>query len=192
VDQEEDRFCVDLGERLRDLRAARRISQSRLGELAGVTKSFVSQVERGKVMPSITTIRRITTALGSTLTRLFDEAPDHHPHDHIIVRSERRRSLTIPGRNVQLFLLAPDVNRAMEPLYNVLKSGQATCEEPMAHEGEEWLYLQKGTARLVLGDEQFALRAGDAAYFDSKTPHQLVNVGEGQLEIIWVVTPPLY
>ncbi len=192
VQQESDRFAIDLGERLKTLREERGISQQRLSELAGVTKSFISQVERGKVMPSIASIRRLAGALGFTLARLFSQVPEEHPEDRVVVRAERRRELQLAGRHVELFLLAPDVNRSMEPVLNLFKPGESTCDEPMAHEGEEWLYLLKGTARLTLGAEEMVLGAGDTAYFESKVPHRLTNIGDGVLEIIWVVTPPLY
>lgn len=192
LEQEDDRFAADLGQRLKALREERGTSQQRLSELAGVTKSFVSQVERGKVMPSIATIRRLANALGFTLARLFAEVNESHPEDRYVVRAERRRELQLAGRNVELFLLAPDINRSMEPILNILRPGESTCEEPLAHEGEEWLYIQKGTARLLVGTEQMVLGGGDCAYFHSTVPHQVTNIGDGMLEIIWVVTPPLY
>lgn len=192
AEQEEERFAVDLGQRLKALREERGTSQQRLSELAGVTKSFVSQVERGKVMPSIATVRRLAKALGFSLARLFAELREEHPEDRIVVRAERRPELQLAGRSVELFLLAPDASRSMEPVLNLLKPGESTCDEPMAHEGEEWLYLLKGTARLTLGPEQIVLGAGDTAYFDSTVPHRVTNIGDSILEIIWVVTPPLY
>ncbi len=185
-------FTAQLGERLRELRQAQGMSQGRLAELAAVTKSFVSQLERGKAMPSVTTIRRLTNALGLTLANLFAELPESQPHHPIVVRAEHRRTIATPGRNVQLLLLAPNVNRAMEPIYNILLPGQATADEPMAHEGEEWLYVVKGTALLIVGEEQMTLHPGDAAYFESRVPHRLVNVDDKPVEVIWVVTPPLY
>jgi uncharacterized cupin superfamily protein len=52
------------------------------------------------------------------------------------------------------------------------------------HEGREWIYVLAGTLRLALGDEEFRLGSGEAAEFDTMTPHAMANVGSRPLELL--------
>src|SRR4051812_43794890 len=86
---------IDLGARIRALRLARRQTLRDLAGHAGVTESFLSQVERGVASPSIASVQRIARALGQTIAELFAE---HEVHGEVVRLVDRRR-VTYPGLN---------------------------------------------------------------------------------------------
>src|SRR6266849_9775242 len=84
---------LQLGPRIRTLRHARRITLRELAERAGVTESFLSQVEREVASPSIASVQRIARALGLTIAELFAD----EPASGRVVRREARRRIAYPG-----------------------------------------------------------------------------------------------
>jgi mannose-6-phosphate isomerase-like protein (cupin superfamily) len=61
--------------------------------------------------------------------------------------------------------------------------------ETRVHEGHEWLYVINGTLRLVLGENEFTLKGGEAAEFDTRVPHAIVNAGRRSLELLIIFGP---
>src|ERR671935_1362809 len=94
---------VDVGERLRDIRRSRRATLRTVADRAGVSESFLSQVERGRASASIASLRRIAGALGVTVADLFE--PTGPPRPRVL----RRRELPSPafGVVVPKHLLTP-------------------------------------------------------------------------------------
>src|SRR5205823_15105461 len=78
---------VDVGERLRDIRRSRRATLKTIADRAGVSESFLSQVERGRASASIASLRRIANALGVSVADLFE--PDGPPRPRVLNRNER-------------------------------------------------------------------------------------------------------
>jgi mannose-6-phosphate isomerase-like protein (cupin superfamily) len=73
-----------------------------------------------------------------------------------------------------------------------LPPGEATCDAPMAHEGEECLLVTCGRMKAVLPDREVVLETGDSIYFDRSLPHQLINVGDTSAIAVCAITPPSF
>jgi transcriptional regulator with XRE-family HTH domain len=179
---------VSVGDRLRTLREQHRYSMRQLAKLASVSPSLISEVERGRVEPSISVLKRLASVLDTTLTYFFSEP---RSDDVRVVRADARRTLRQPktGAGISFSLLAPDNTEMLEPIYGSYDVGASMGPEPVTHEGEEWGMVLKGRLKVWLGDEIYFLDQGDAIWFPSTIPHRLANVANETTEYIWVNCP---
>jgi transcriptional regulator with XRE-family HTH domain len=180
---------VDVGERLRAIRGLRRATLKTIADRAGVSESFLSQVERGKASASIASLRRIATALGVSVSDLFE--PSGPPRPRVLRRDERPSlAFGILGRKL---LLTPRPLHHLEVFMGELDAGGSTGEEPYAHgDSEELFVVLNGSVQLELGGDIHELESGDSIDYRSSTPHRAVNVGEGRAEVMWIISPPSY
>jgi DNA-binding transcriptional MerR regulator/uncharacterized RmlC-like cupin family protein len=174
-----------IGPRLRKLRLDRGESLSTVAQTVGVSIGFLSNLERSQVSASIGVMRKLAQYYGLNILDFFSADDATHP----LVRPEARRVLQ-GGEGVQMELLAWG-KIIMEPhLFRVAPG--AGSGESYTHLGEEFLYVTSGRLVIVLGDEEFQLRAGDSFYFESKTPHRWHNPGKKEAVILWINTPPTF
>jgi len=180
---------LQLGTRIRSLRQARRLTLRDVAEHAGVTESFLSQVERDVTSPSIATVQRIARALDLSIAQLFAEDTDSGR----IVRREARRRIAYPGlRAVDEFLTSNLAGR-LQVIMSTIEPGGGTGAEPYTHDSdEEVVVVLTGVLDLWVGDEHHVLREGDAITFPSRLPHWNANHGQEPVTVIFCLTPPSF
>jgi transcriptional regulator with XRE-family HTH domain len=180
---------VDVGERLRDIRRLRRATLRTIADRAGVSESFLSQVERGRASASIASLRRIAGALGVSVADLFE--PSGPPRPRVLRRDERPSlAFGILGRKL---LLTPRPLHHLEVFVGELDPGGSTGPEPYAHgDSEELFVVLSGSVQLELGGELHELESGDSIDYRSSTPHRIVNIGHELAEVMWIISPPSY
>ncbi|HEV2279229.1 MAG TPA: XRE family transcriptional regulator [Acidobacteriaceae bacterium] len=170
-----DAFIAEkrIGERIRRLRLKRSMGLVELGKLAGLSASFLSQLETGRVVPTLRNLARIAMVFGRDLSYFFE--PEPHPLFRVHRRNERVR---LPQSGVDdpsyyfesLAYMVPD--RQLDPYYAEFVPSKKTAEvRPHVHPGYEFLYLLQGELEIRHGDRVHAMNAGDSAYFDAGTPH---------------------
>ncbi len=180
---------VDVGERLRIIRGRRRLTLREVAERAGLSESFLSQVERGRSSASIASLRRIADGLGVGISDLFQPVESQQPR---VLRRDDRPSLAfgILGRKL---LLTPRPLHELEVFVGELDPGGSTGAEQYAHgDSEELFVVLRGTVRLELADELHELEAGDSIDYRSSTPHRISNAGDELAEVMWIISPPSY
>lgn len=177
-----------IGEKIRRRRTEMDMSMKVLAEKTGLTSGFISQVERELAEPSITSLRKIAEALGVAVFYFFTE--EKRPGS--VVRKDGRQSRNFHKSHITYELLSPDLNRQMEMFMASLEPGAATCDEPLAHNGEEVTHVLEGTMWIKIGEEEYTLEAGDTIYYFSSIPHRIVNTGNGMLRFISTITPPVF
>lgn len=176
---------IDVGARLRELRTEHRYSIRRLAALAGVSPSLISEVERGRVEPSISVLKRLASALDTNLVFFFTEGLETQGR---VVRASERRALR-RGREsggVTFELLAPDDCEALEPIFGHYEVGASMGSEPVTHTGEEWGMVLRGRLKVWVGDEIYFLDPGDSIWFPSSTPHRMANASDEATDYVWV------
>jgi transcriptional regulator with XRE-family HTH domain len=180
---------VDVGERLRSIRQSRRCTLREVADRAGVSESFLSQVERGRSSASIASLRRIAGALGVTVADLFE--PTGPPSPRILRRDERPSlAFGVLGRKL---LLTPRPLQQLEVFIGELDVGGSTGTEPYVHgDSEELVVVLAGTVQLELGGDRHELEPGDSIDYRSSTPHRVTNVGNDIAEVMWIISPPSY
>ncbi len=162
-----------IGERIRRLRLKRSMGLVELGRHTGLSASFLSQLETGRVVPTLRNLARVAMVFGRDLSYFFE--PEPHPLFRVHRRSERVR---LPQSGVEdptyyfesLAYMVPD--RQLDPYYAEFVPAKKIVEvRPHVHPGYEFLYLLQGELEIRHGDRTHALEAGDSVYFDAGTPH---------------------
>jgi len=199
----------NLGERIREERRRGKLTLEKLSQKTGLSKSFLSQVERGLAQPSVSSLKKIARELGISVVDFFAGETDQqnrfgfpptvskngpkYAEDFQVVRTNRRKSLTLPGSKVSYDLLTPDLNRQLEVMYMRIDPGEQSGEEPMVDlPGEKFGLVLKGTLEVRVGEEVQHIRAGDSIYFPAHFPHSWRGMGKEPIEVIWVLTPPRF
>jgi quercetin dioxygenase-like cupin family protein len=178
----------EVGRKLRELRAARKLPLSEVAEATELSPSFLSLVETGKSDISIGRLVRLLQFYGIGLADLMPSESDHPQ----VVRGDKRRHIRSHAEGIDQYLLAPDTNRTFMPLLASYEPGGKTAEFT-SHPGEEWIHVLEGTMALdIEGSERVILEAGDSAYFRSDRPHSLSNVGDGTARLVAAVSPPTW
>jgi DNA-binding transcriptional MerR regulator/mannose-6-phosphate isomerase-like protein (cupin superfamily) len=175
-----------VGPRLRRLRLQQSYSLARVARAAGVSVGFLSALERGQMSASVATLRRLARFYRLNILALFDPTEANPGR----VRPGERKVLEA-GHGVRMELLAWG-DTIMEPhLFRIAPS--AGSGESYAHEGEEFLYVLKGSLEIALDDgETTKLAEGDSFYFESSTEHRWWNPGKKEAWVLWINTPPTF
>ena len=177
----------ELGARISQFRSLRRMSLRELGEAAGITAGFLSQLERGQTNASIGVLRRIAVALGLTLADLFEEGLAGSPR---MLRKEARPELTT-NVGIRKFLISQLPLRHLEVYAGEFEAGSSTGDEPYVHgDAQEILYVVSGEIVVELDGEQYALKQGDSIDYMTSLPHRLKNTSQLPAEVLWIVSPP--
>jgi transcriptional regulator with XRE-family HTH domain len=193
-----DPGALELGSKLRSRRGAAGLTLQEVAEATGVSRSFLSQVERGLVSPSIASLRRIADALGTPMAALFvagDEAgaTASAPGRPVVARHERRR-LQATGSPFTYELLTRSVDGAIEFMWGYFDPG-ASAPEPGAdsvHAGEEVFVCVRGSIVFTIDGEEHILEEGDSIGFDCTLPHRIENRGHTRAELVIAITPPSF
>lgn len=179
---------LDLGERLRKIRNEKGISLSEIAEKTGYTKSFISQVEKNKTSPSISSLFRIIDVLGVNPQEILHE--DSLAEKILVKRNEREVYAHKKSKATFEFLFTKTPGRKMEPIFMHLKPGGYS--DSYSHEGEEFGTILKGELELTVGEETYHLKKGDCVYFSSRIHHHWKNSGLEEVVALWVTTPPSF
>ncbi|HTX40892.1 MAG TPA: XRE family transcriptional regulator [Acidobacteriaceae bacterium] len=162
-----------IGERIRRLRLKRSMGLVELGRLTGLSASFLSQLETGRVVPTLRNLARISMVFGRDLSYFFE--PEPHPLFRLHRRSERVR---LPQSGVDhptyyfesLAWMVPE--RQLDPYYaEFLPVAGGQEVRPHVHPGYEFLYVLEGELEIKHGDRAHTLKSGDSVYFDAGTSH---------------------
>jgi transcriptional regulator with XRE-family HTH domain len=151
-----------VGPRLSALRHQRGLTLTDLSAETGVSVSTLSRLESGERRATLELLLPLAKAYGVTLDDLVDAPPTGDPRVHL-------RPVTRGGMT-----MVPLTRRAggIQAYKLVLPAGSGRRPpEPKTHEGYEWLYVLNGRLRVVLGEHDLVLAPGEAAEFDTRTPH---------------------
>lgn len=181
---------IDVSLKMRELRKNKGLSVKKLSELSGVSPGMISQIENGKVVPTIAIMWKLTQALETGIGYFFDEGPSlpFNP----VVRKNQTKKLLIGNNKREYELLTPDLNRKIEFLKITLEENSSSSDGLVQHKGEECGYVIQGRLRVIIGDKEFILEEGDSIAFESTLPHRFQNVGKGKCISIWAMTPPSF
>ena len=180
---------VDLGARIRALRLARGETLRKLAAQAGVTESFLSQVERGVASPSIASVQRIARALGKSIAELF--ATDDRAG--IVVRAADRRRIIYQGLGAIDEFLTRATDGRLQVIMSTIQPGGGTGDEAYTHDSdEEVIVVLEGVLDLWVGPEHYRLETGDAVTHSSRVPHRNTNPGPGVARVLFCITPPSF
>jgi len=159
-----------------------------LSGLSNLTKSFVSKIERGVSVPSISTAMKLAESFDITVGQLLGE--DNHEGAISIVRKSERRSFMRAGSSSGYdyeMLAGPKQFKSMEP-YIMQPPLKFQDKRLFEHVGEEFMFVLSGSIEVELSGKKFRLNSGDVLYFDSHLPHRTRSLGNKYAKVLVVVT----
>lgn len=170
---------VDVTALLRTVRRQRGLTLETLAGQTGLTKSYLSKIERGQATPSIAAAMKVARALDVDVAQLFS---DQAAADTIAVERAgdggRYRALatTLLGKSMSPFMLHPATGAAADP-------------HPQ-HAGQEFVFVHAGTVEFEYGEQTWELSTGDSAYFDASVSHKFRAVGPAAEVVIVAAHEP--
>jgi transcriptional regulator with XRE-family HTH domain len=188
MDKGTSALAAAIGGRVRQERQARGWTLDQLAEATGVSRRMVVNVEQGAANPSVGTLLRISDALGIGLPALVDSP---RPKPVTVTRSGDGAALWSSPAGGRGVLVAgtgsPDVVELWDWL---LEPGDQHESEAHASGTKELLQVREGSITVVVGDESFVLKAGDAVSFPGDTEHSYANPGGGPARFSLAVFEP--
>ncbi|RHP31978.1 helix-turn-helix domain-containing protein [Lachnotalea sp. AF33-28] len=178
---------MQIGQKLKDLRVLKGLTQEELANRAELSKSFISQVERDLTSPSIATLVDILQCLGTNISDFFNSDGG----DEQIVFSKNDYFEKIDGElNNKIEWIIPNAQKnIMEPILLTLeKDGSTYPDNP--HEGEEFGYVLQGLVTIHIGSKTHRAKKGESFYFIPDKKHYITS--KSGAVILWVSSPPSF
>ncbi|HEX6872229.1 MAG TPA: helix-turn-helix domain-containing protein [Micromonosporaceae bacterium] len=183
-----DEVIEGVGRQLRHLRRARGLTLAQLADRAGVTDGYLSNVEKGTTVPTLSALATLAAALGSDLTSFFPSRPRRKVHLH---RAEELDHLKISRSAAETYTILSA--RSVEPSFTGLldEIAPSASDTTYSYFGERFLLLLAGAIELRIGAARHQLTPGDSIHYSSHPDHSLRVTSTTPATILWVVTPAL-
>jgi transcriptional regulator with XRE-family HTH domain len=176
---------VRIGTRLRAARLATGLTIEAVARAAGLTKGFVSRLERDEVSPSVASLIAVCTAIGLPVGALFEQPQT------AVVRAGEGQRINFGGRKVKEYLLAPGTQKHLEVIHSCIEPGGTGGDELYSLDCEiEFAHVIAGRLEVLLSDEVIVLGTGDSLTFPGREPHTWRNASKSEpCEVLWVLAP---
>lgn len=162
-------------ERVREMRKKKDWTLQQLASVSGVSRSMLSQIERGEANPTLAVAYRIAQAFGMTLGELADFPAPQPKID--VVRHDDNTYLFRDDEVCRIRTLSPlHLEKDVEAYELTLRPGGALSSSPHYRGAREVLSIQRGAVRVTSGDETCELYAGDSAHYPADVPHAILNL----------------
>jgi transcriptional regulator with XRE-family HTH domain len=175
-----------IGPRLREIRKERGLTLADVAHGTGLTKGFISLLERNETAPSVPTLLRICEYLGVRVGSLFDDEVSRS----VIRRSDRGEDI-FGGFGITDVLLTPPDQRFLQVIESEIEPGGKSGDEPHSFNADaEVIFIVRGMLDVTFGTEHFRLRRGDALTVAPREPHAWINPSKKQTaRVLWIITP---
>lgn len=176
-----------IGNRIREDRKRKGFTLLEIAEKIGLSTSYLSQIENGRVNINISNLEAIGKALGTPIANFFLETTD--PEISVVRMKERHWYKLSENTSESLLLKSPG---SLEVAVIHLELG-ANTGHPNSHPGEEFSYVSRGSIRITINDvRSFDLHEGDVIYYKSDKNHRWENIGDVTAHVLIVNTPASY
>lgn len=169
-----DAISVNIGMSLRQMREEKGISIRNLATLSGLSANAISMIERNKTSPSVSTLYKLSDALGVTVTKFFDPSSKRSA---IVFRKANERSRIPLTRGLWEGLGGEEFEGRIEPFLLTLENGAGSGIHSMAHTGHEFVFCLRGQLEYQVESEIFLLEPGDSLLFAANLKHKWHNNG---------------
>ena len=181
----------NIGAKIKLLRRANKLTLQDVANETGFSTALLSQIENNNVSPPIATLSKIANFFDVKIGHFFNENEEECRFE--VLRSDERtvipRVVSRDGTNHGYFYESLSVrkkNRKMDPFLLTLNE-KVTSTDTYSHNGEEFLFIMKGTAELLLDDQRILLNEGDSVYFDASLKHRLLSSVSDEVKVMVVV-----
>jgi transcriptional regulator with XRE-family HTH domain len=170
-----------IGERIKALRMEQHMTLAQLGQKTNLSISYLSQIERDKTTPSLSTLTGIAKTLKVALRYFFEAEAEAA----FVMRSDERRDGPTADSSITRQCLSPQTGNHKLEIYRVVLKPHTPWEELAPYPGEGCAFVLSGELAICVGDEEFVLAAGDSIHYDALQPHGWSNKGDKLCTVIW-------
>ncbi len=176
---------INVGYKFKQIRENAGLTLKQVSAMSGLSVSFISQIERGVVDPSWSSLKKISAALNIKLKDLFDEPP----RPYTLVRDgQGYQSVT---HHIRREFLASMDNASMEMILTAFPP-HSSSGTILPHPGEEFVWILEGSLNVTEDGTTQVMCAGDSIYFQSTYPHEWENKSGQVCKVLWVEYPPVH
>lgn len=177
---------MDIGNRLKELRIAKGLTQAELADRSELSKGFISQLENDLTSLSISTLEDILICLGTGVSEFFAQDREEQV---VFGFEDYFEKIDYELKNKTEWIVPTAQKNMMEPLRLTLLPGGSTYQD-MPHEGEEFGYVLRGKVTIHIGGNSFTAKKGETFYYTPDKRHYITS--KKGAELIWVSTPPSF
>ena len=176
-----------IGAQLKAARLAARKTMAEVAEQSGLTKGFVSKLERDLTNVSVASLIRLCEALDVSVGSLFEASIGE------VVRRGDRPPINFGGRKMNEYLLTPSGEKRVQAILSDIEPGGGSGDEPYSLPADvEFVFVLAGQLQITVAGEQITLEQGDAFTFPPSTLHTFrVAALAGRAQVLWVFSPAL-
>jgi len=172
--------------RLKEARKSKGLNLEALSNLSGVSRSMLSQIERGESSPTVATLWNLTRALQVDFAGLLDEG-DGASTIKEIMRADQTPTIESQGDGCQIHILSPPDQAGELEVYEITFSASgALISEPHRQGCVEHLSVLEGTLKVIAGDEEAELYKGDTIRYAADCPHSIQTGGKSAKALLIV------
>lgn len=176
------------GNKIRQLRQEKKLTIEELAEITGFTSSYISQLERNKLEPSLTALTKISKALDVSLYYFLEESSTKP----IIIKKSERKTISSDNKADSSFLTHIGEVCGVKPEFYVyeviLKPNQWDSKTLNVLNCHKCIIVKKGTLLIEFSNSNEVLQAGDSIYIDSNLPHRCYNPTSSEIEILCITS----
>ncbi len=179
---------MEIGNKIKQLRVLKGLTQEDLADRCELSKGFISQVERDLTSPSIATLMDILKVLGTDLTEFFSGEEEKQI---VFKDADYFEKEDAELKNKVEWLIPNAQKNMMEPIRVSLPYGGKTYPDN-PHEGEEFGYVLSGTIQIHLGNKVYKASKGESFYYTPAASHYINCTSKEGAKFIWISTPPTF
>ena len=165
-----------IGDRIRLLRLQQNRTMAEIAQKCQVSKSLISKIENGKVIPSVGALVKIAGALGAPVSALIES--ENNAHAVYTSKEKSHKDMIRTERGLYLHPFATEhKNNKMQPFLHVVHKGEVLPRVD-SHQGQEFIFVLKGILKFQVGNVEYILNEGDSIYFESIEKHKGMPISE--------------
>jgi transcriptional regulator with XRE-family HTH domain len=176
---------------IRRSRKRQELTLQQLADRADLSVSYISQIERNLLTPTVASLKRIAGALDMPAGQLMFAEAGTAKSLVAVLRKGHRKHVRFPQSSISYELLTPDLRRRVSALWLVANPG-AEGGPALTHEGEDMVIVLQGQLSVDVAGTWHDLKAGDSIYFNSELSHRWCNRRKQVAQAIWISSPPYF
>ncbi|MFI5322481.1 MAG: helix-turn-helix domain-containing protein [Thermodesulfobacteriota bacterium] len=182
-----DHIVSKLGEKIKALRVEKNMSLKDLSGRSGISAAAIHKIESNGIIPTITTMMKISDALGKKVSHFIEE--ELEDKDVVLVSSNKREPILTFKKGLDLKAISAKKygDFIMTAAYAVVDIGASSGRQAMKHAGEELVYCLAGKVEFKVLDETYVLGPGDSLHFRTYLNHKWKNLGDTQAKLLWIL-----
>jgi transcriptional regulator with XRE-family HTH domain len=187
---EVERIVGSIGLKVRQLRKRSGLSLQQLAERSDVSAAAIHKIEQSGMVPTITTLLKIASALGRPVSFFVEEGTGHNEFA-VFTEAGEERPVYTSHTGITLSSIAGPYSRFfLAGARAVVSPGASSGSRPMEHPGEELVHLTEGLLEFTVNGREYRLEAGDTLHFRGDQPHSWANPGATDAKAVWMALRP--